>query len=323
MTGRALLLVALVLALGAAHAAAQPTQVRVLVVKLTWGPQPYSQAEVDASMQAVEEFFATGSFGKVAMTHAQTPWTTALPAELPKCGTDGDAPGVISAATAAAGDAAYDRLVVLLPAGSGCGAAGFATNGDTVVADTDDAAILAHELGHTFGMGHAGAISCQYGASGQRGFCRSDPYGDGWDVMGGATLGDFGALQKADAGWLVPTYLDEAGLYRLAPLEEPSAVPQALVVRTGGFEYWIDHREALGNDARLAGRDAVVTGFEVHRIPVDAPELTPDYLLPIGRHNRYYVPPGATFAVPHVFAIGAVARANGVMTVRFRRLRGS
>jgi hypothetical protein len=135
--------------------------------------------------------------------------------------------------------------------------------------------------------------------------------------------GDFGAVQKASAGWLAPTLVDEPGLYRLAPLEQESALSQALVVRVGAFEYWVDHREPLGDDAYLAHDPLryVTPGFEVHRIAAVRHGLTPDYVMPTGKTNTYDTRPGSTFVVPGVFALGAVSRTNGVMTVRFRWLK--
>jgi len=316
----------LVAALAAGGASAAPATVRVLVVKATWGPEPYPDAEVASSLQSVADFYAAASFGQVALSFTQTPWLAALPAAQPvSCGTGPDAPGVVAAATAAA-DAAgfasssYDRVVVLLAASGSCVNVGFLEAPHVSVVNGDDAGVLAHELGHTFGMGHAGAVWCISAIT-----CREDPYGDAWDVMGGAALHDFGAFQKARAGWLPPTYVATPGLYELAPVEEPSALSQALVVRTAATEYWIDHREALGADAYLAGDPLVTAGFEVHRIGGDpfatgADPFAIDYLVPVGRHNQYVVPPGETFSVPGVFALGDVGRADGVVTVRFRWL---
>ena len=41
-----------VLCVATAGASASPTQVRVLVVKATWGPQPYTDADIDSARRA-------------------------------------------------------------------------------------------------------------------------------------------------------------------------------------------------------------------------------------------------------------------------------
>jgi hypothetical protein len=102
------------------------------------------------------------------------------------------------------------------------------------------------------------------------------------------------------------------------------------VIQTAGFQYWVDHREPVGNDAYLAQSlstltGEVTTGFELHRVtgdPLAAPAttLTPDYLIPRGKQNLYFTPPGSTLTVPSVFALTALARTAGTMTIRFRWL---
>lgn len=125
-------------------------------------------------------------------------------------------------------------------------------------------ALFEHELGHTFGISHAGALDCDR-------TCVLNPYGNLLDVMGGG-VGDFGALQKAEAGW--PVNIDVVqvpGTYRLAALEAPSALPQALVIHRGTVDIWIDHREAIGNDAYLKTSiwKGVIAGLLVHETPAN------------------------------------------------------
>ena len=95
------------------------------------------------------------------------------------------------------------------------------------------------------------------------------------------------------------------------------------MIRGAAYEYWIDTREAVGDDAHLGG--PAVTGFAVHRINEDpfAPgtdPLRPDYLVPNARSSSYYTPPGKTFTLPGVFTLTALSRAHGTMTIRFRWL---
>lgn len=317
------------LAFGAAQAPAAPTQVRVLVVKVTWGPQPFTDADVDTAMQGVEQFYATASFGKVALSYTQTPWLDVMLGPM-SCA---DEPAQLPSLAVSAGwnPATYDRVVYLIPVGdaTGCLNSAFETtvgviiDGDLLLVGT-----VIHELGHSFGMGHAGLLTCWYVQT--RRLCSADPYGDMADVMGGgggsnlvACTGDFGALQKARAGWLTRTYIAKPGIYRLAPLEVASTLPQALVIRGSTYEYWIDTRQPVGNDARLSG--PATTGFAVHRIAEDplapgADPLMAEYLVPNAHSSSYYTAPGKTFTLPGVFTLTALSRTHGVMSIRYRPL---
>jgi hypothetical protein len=323
---------------GAPGAPQAPLQLRLLVAKLTWGPEPLTDADVDAAMAPVPGFMSTTSFGKVSILYTQTPWLHALTTSDP-CAGDPYAIAFSQRARALVASfgypvSSYDRLMVLMPE-SNCQFGGITQRDATILDGAINAGLVVHELGVSLGMSHAGAFSCRF--TGTHRFCSGNPYGDPWDVMGASAqvvpnnqpIGDFGALQKARAGWLTPTYVGKAGVYQLAPLEEASALPQALVIRTAGFEYWVDHREAVANDAYLANEPSgyVTTGFELHRItgdPLIAPAgmpLLPDYLVPRGGpKNLDYTPPGSTVSVPNLFALRAVSRTDGVMTVRFRWL---
>lgn len=324
-------LIAGLLIVGVGGASPTPNAIRVLVVKETWGPQPWTDASVDTVMQAVEQFYATGSFGKVAISYTQTPWLDVMPGPLSCVDEVAQLPQL--AASAGWNPAAYDRVVYLVPIGDGRGCVNSAFQGADVGviinADLLPVGGMIHELGHSFDMGHAGLLTCWYQQ--KKRLCLGDSYGDTVDVMGGtgtsnvlAYTGDFGAVQKALAGWLTPTYITKPGTYRLAPLEIASTLPQALVIRGSFYEYWIDARQPVGNDAHLGG--PAVSGFAVHRIsgdPLapDAPWLPVDYLVPSARSQTYYTAPGKTFSLPGVFTLTALSRSQaGVVTVRYREV---
>jgi hypothetical protein len=319
---------------------AVPVSARVLVVKETWGPQPFTASEVDTAMSAASQFYATASFGQLTLSYDQTPWLTTLSGPL-GCDNQTSAlalPGKLAALASEAGynPAGYDRVIFAFPV-TNCAFTGLFNTGGILLNGLFNEGIVVHELGHSFGMGHAGAFVCHFYTATVR-HCRSDVYGDPWDVMGAASdtavnalpVGDFGALQRARAGWLTDVEtLSAPGTYRLAALEESApTAPQALVVKTASFDYWIDHREPIANDSYLAGPPvaAVVSGFEVHRAspgllsgPPNFP-VDPDWLMPRGKKNLYFTPPGATMSVPGLFAVTAVSRNGGVMTLHFRWL---
>lgn len=317
----------------AAHSESQA--VRVLIVKMTWGPQPFASTDVDSVMGTVVPFYLSSSYGNVSIAYDQTPWLMKLQSQ-PPCSTLTELDSLISEMTSFSSAAGYDptqynKVIFLLPRFS-CSFVGIYRPGGIVLNGVLTQGLVIHELGHSFGMAHAGAFVCRYEAS--KRFCTAGSYGDPWDVMapGGDTtdaagpIGDFGALQKARAGWLKSyAYLGKAGTYRVGQLEATSPVPQALIIDVAGFEYWVDHREAAANDSYLASNERlgdVTKGFEVHRVSGD-PLITPsgvfasDYLMPHGPANLYYYPPDSTFVVPGEFDLQALSRSAGNVTVRF------
>lgn len=329
LCGTVALLGAGTFAVGASAAPASPTQVRVLVVKTTWGPQPFTDTQVDTVMQGVVRFYATASFGRLAMSYAQTPWLDVMPGPM-SCSDEGAQLPKL-AASAGWNPTTYDRVVYLVPYGGGnaCPITAFQGSDIGTLSNNDVLTVgaLIHELGHSFGMGHAGLLTCWYEKT--KRLCSGDQWGDTADVMGGtggsnvlAYVGDFGGLQKARAGWITPLSITKPGTYRLAPLETASALPQALVIRGSAYEYWIDLRAPVGNDGHVGG--PAVGGFAVHRIAEDpfapgADPLMPDYLVPNAHSSSYYTPPGKTFALPGLFTLTALSRGQtGVITIRYR-----
>ena len=330
------LLLAALLAPSASAGGIPLKSLQVLVARLTWGPQPFSDGDVDAAMRSVADFYSTASLGQLNVAYQRTPWLNVL-SNAPPCLQPADVlalPSLLTSKTEQAGYdvASYDRVVFVLPSAS-CAFLGIYNSAGITLNGTVNAGVVIHEIGHSLGMGHAGEFDCRYTP---RRFCLAVNSGDIWDVMGaggdieigGQPIGDFGALQKARAGWITSyRCVTKPGTYGLASLERDTTTAQALVVQNGPFEYWIDHREPTGNDAYLAtnSRKDVTTGFEVHRFrgnPFTIPpgQVPPDYLMPIGKTNRAFTPPGSTFTVPNVFSATALSRKAGLMTVRIRWL---
>jgi hypothetical protein len=82
---RRVLLAALVLAAGAGPApAAVLGEQRVLVVLVTWGPEPYSQATARGALDEAAAYMRSASFGRTWIVGEVTPWLRALTAR-PAC----------------------------------------------------------------------------------------------------------------------------------------------------------------------------------------------------------------------------------------------
>jgi hypothetical protein len=290
--------------------------VRVLVVKATWDPQP--RPDVLDLTQPTTSFFAAASFGSIQLTFTETPWLNAYTdqtvcSDIPRLLDEGEA------AAAQYAPATYDRVVYVTPChlvDSGVDKTRRATVGLPA-----SPALLEHELGHTFGMSHAGTLDCEH-------TCALNPYGNLLDVMGSG-VGDFGALQKAEAGWPLNTQVVQVpGTYRLAALEVPSALPQALIIHRGAVDIWIDHREAIGNDTSLKSSvwKRVTAGVLVHETPANPIQIPflqrrPDFLLGNGGPQGPWLMRGRTFTIPHVVSIDVLKHVGLTVTVRLRALR--
>jgi hypothetical protein len=304
----------------AALGLAAPQQLNVLVIKATWGPTPVSDAAVSDAVDGADAFLETASFRQVHLTATSTPWLTAY-TDPSVCLTRDE---LITQAKAATSTAGYDRVVVVTPCA--IGSTGDPTTQTVLTGLPITPGLIAHELGHTFGMTHAGAYTCKSKLP-----CVRDPYGDPFDVMGNGLLpvGDPGALQKAEAGWLKNyKFVKVPGTYVLAALETPSKLPQALVVRIGVTDLWIDHREAIGNDAYLktAALAAVTRGVLIHEAPIESLQIPfddrhPATLLGDGGPRGLWITKGKTFTVPHELSITVVKHAGTTVTVRLKKLR--
>ncbi|MGZ4372798.1 MAG: hypothetical protein ACXVRQ_11450 [Gaiellaceae bacterium] len=291
-------------------------QLHALVIKATWEPQPWTGDQVDSAFRGAAGFVETGSFGQVQLDWTQTRWLPAY--DAPVVCDDTLTERADAAAKRAGYDLArYNRLVYLVPASEECSERGASAGTRVWLVGELDSMLVEHELGHTFGMGHAAKVICSRG-------CRLNHYGDDYDVMGMGT-GDYGALQKAQAGWLASvTHVDKPGTYRIAALEQKTAESQAMVITTGTHEYWVDHREAIGNDSPLAAIPylaPVFTGVQVHQAELDVladHELPIGVLLTNGRHGPDVLQPRATFSLKGTFALVVTASTANTVDVHFR-----
>jgi gametolysin peptidase M11 len=210
---------------------------RVLVLLVTWGPEPYPQETVrQVVFDEAGEFFREASFGKTWLAGDVTPWLLALPSR-PECNTR-----LISrAARQAAADAGYSiasytRFMFVFPRIE-CPFSGLGSGEEAFLNGALWRMIVAHELGHTYGLPHASTWECLGGACGLR------EYGNPYSVMGSGD-GHFTAFEKNFLGWLPNVERPETGTLDLFRLELPAAGPQGLKITTARNEYWLEYRDA-------------------------------------------------------------------------------
>jgi hypothetical protein len=122
--------------------------------------------------------------------------------------------------------------------------------------NTTNLLVIAHELGHNFGLAHAASLDC--GANVIGGTCTSSEYGDPFDVMGNNRAMHFSSSQKAILNWLpagsVATHASGTQVYTLSPIEAAGGTMYAVKVQAAANRtYWIEYRQPIGFDAGLSG----------------------------------------------------------------------
>jgi hypothetical protein len=225
------------------------------------------QQVMTSNSDSVANFFREASYGQQIMNVTVTPnWVTMNLALPSTCGS-ADWQGIASAAEAAAkklgtayDPAAYNFVVYVFTKVPACGWLGLGYVGSphkawingTSAAKTS---AIAHEMGHNFGLLHAGSVRCSGSIGGS---CSVSEYGDPFDTMGNKSAMHYNAMQKAKLGWIpsasVSTYSSGSVLYTLTPIEAAGGGTYAVKIPTGSSNrtYWVEFRQPIGFDAGLA-----------------------------------------------------------------------
>ncbi len=215
--------------------------------------------------EEVNDFLIENSFGHTWLSGEVEGWYTL---DMPRtCSRE----EIASAADFASGidPRAYDRLIYVLPRNDACPWSGAGTiggypsrawiNGELTLN------VVAHELGHNFGLFHSNALECDSVPFASD--CVALDYGDTIDAMGKIAPGHFNAFQKERLGWLdfeatpTITHVEVDGRYTIDAYETPTDSPKALKIargkdpQTGATQwYYLEYRQAVGFDQFLARR---------------------------------------------------------------------
>jgi hypothetical protein len=243
--------------------------------------QPYSVAYAhDLVFNSVSNFYLENSSGQTWLAGDVVGWYT-LPMSASVCDTT-LLSDLADQAAAAAGVSvsAYSRHVYMFP-GSPCGWAGFATSGALPtrawISGSISSNLVVHEIGHNFGLGHAGALHCDGGPLVEP--CTTGELADPVDAMSSLGKGHFNAFHKERLGWLnyggAPTIttVQGSGTYQIDALESPGAGSKALkILRSAdpatGYRTWyyVEVRRALGFDSYLPDGTNTLAGVLVRMV---------------------------------------------------------
>ena len=312
MTLRSALAVSVLLVgLMAPSAAAVTGEMRTLYVLATWGPVPFSNEDLQRVGTETDVFFRASSGGRFAM-----PPSVAGPVQLPREVFSNCDATSLRVAMPASMFTPYDRITFVTPIVDGCPFFGEANPTEVLLNGRLFRALAAHELGHTLSLAHASRWTCN-----RR--CSIDEYGNSFSVMGGGD-GDLNAWEKSALGWLGPIVRPRRNAtYELGPVEGPTVLPQALVVRTAASEFWFESRglatpSFIGDSVQPAGV-AVVAG------PAPGGELSQypreNLLLPNPAGGaRFAYAPGEAFVRPGIFRVTVERHALQSAALRFEWL---
>jgi hypothetical protein len=228
------------------------------------GDKPWTQSQTQNFMfGSVSNFFNETSYGQTWLTGDTLGWYT-VPLDGGDCPSGIPAEADKIAASKGINVNDYDRLVYIVAPSSGCGGnwanvGGFPARA-FIIAGLN-LQIVAHELGHTFGLWHSHGLSCSDGV--MAGTCTQYEYGDQLDVMGGREA-HMNPFQKQLLGWLdygVSPPVQEvtgSGTYSVSPLESNDDQFKGIRVLRGidpvsGLRSWyyLEYRQPIGFDQGL------------------------------------------------------------------------
>jgi len=151
--------------------------------------------------------------------------------------------------------APYTGLLYVFSGVPGCGWAGLAYVGWARAWSNNTTAlwVIGHELGHNFGLLHAGSLTCPGAAIGCGATGSVAEYGDPFNTMGNSgNTGHFDATQKEILGWITPTqvktHASGTAIYTLSPIETGGLSTYAVKIPTSNANrtYWLEYRQPVG-----------------------------------------------------------------------------
>lgn len=222
---------------------------------------PWTKAQMDTTMQANTRWYDEVSHAKQTTTFQVFGWYT-MPSPKAGCDYTRIENEAVAAARAAGVDLSGYNIVAFAFPNIDCGWAGLGGGGNFWLNGNNSLRVIAHEVGHVLGIGHANSLRCTDGQYTDTAACTRNEYGSPFDVMGAASSGHFHPGAK--------TYLDyieertgtqglqtvtRSGEYDVFPYATATTQVKALgIPRLGSGRMYVEYRTAFGFDASLGSR---------------------------------------------------------------------
>ena len=267
---------------------------RVLIVLAAYGPRTFQRDEMTQALAQASAFLRKSSYGRMSLETTVTPWLDAG-FSAPTCATARTIlpESLLVPVRAAARKAGYNldgySRVIYSVAGTDCVFQGAAADTEVLLTREPQVTTIVHELGHTWGLPHAGASA--YCST----YCVIEEGGDPYSPMG-VGFGDFSAYEKELLGWIDPQpRVTKPGRYRIYSTAAKTGL-HALVLNAADGQYWIEQRP----DLRTPGLLVRV----VHPEEPNWPFAPPSTLLLGPIHPGHAtILPGQTFSVRGSFSV--------------------
>jgi hypothetical protein len=242
--------------------------------------QKYVQNLADSQ---IAPYYLQSSYGKTVLVNTVTSKLYRMPKKAVTYATNGDGFGVATlvndAKNAAGADytiANYDKIIVLFSNLSGLAKSqvtygGYSDQPGTIVRCNGefDFRVIAHELGHTYGLFHANLWQVTDGNAistsgtdqaniGGLGF--TDNYGDPYDTMGANSANDqrtdFNPNKKNILGWVTDAQIQTitaSGIYRINRFDNSTGtgILALKITKDGVHNYWVSIRRKFTDNASM------------------------------------------------------------------------
>ena len=317
-------------------------QQKTIVILVTFQNNPitpyttqFATDVVFSGSKSVSNYFLENSYQQTSLTGDVFGWFTIAQdntvCELTKM----ENLAIQAASAVGVNMSAYNRRVYAFPRNA-CpwGGAAFVGGNPSKawINDNMNLRVVAHELGHGFGLLHSHSLDC--GATTLGDNCQSIEYGDTHDVMG-SSFYHFNAFQKEYLGWLnygvspPIKVVSQSGISSVGVYEKTDQNPKALKfvrlidqVSKVKTWYYLESRKAVGFDAGLSANPNVLNGALV-RIGTDG-NTNSSYLLDMTPSTDFVPDQALEKGVPFVdqkanisMSVTSVNSEGATMTIAF------